>query len=271
METISMYSKPNFNTAPNLNKVLNRVKVDILVKVAAIFLLFSQSLLSHAQTDAYDGKIQTIDLINLSHTDYGFTDHPLIEMELQKRFIDIALDYAEATKTTNGGLEFIPYQDNIPNTCKSFFVADSWVKLACKEGVTVWASSTSPVFELGKHTFFLSGDIQEPANSNIIQSMIYNNAWGVNFPTEYTGKTVCEYDVFRRQNIIDAAQTTSITDTYLVKPLVVIHSETPEDDAYDKWLNDAATRSQYQTTDPNLNPNLNKAQNLVKVDDQTTE
>ena len=43
----------------------------------------------------YDGKVRRIDIINWTHTDYGFTDHPLILFELQKRYIDIAIDYTE--------------------------------------------------------------------------------------------------------------------------------------------------------------------------------
>ncbi len=42
--------------------------------------------------------IQHIDLVHFSHTDYGFTDHPAVCRELQRRFLDIALDGALATR-----------------------------------------------------------------------------------------------------------------------------------------------------------------------------
>jgi hypothetical protein len=41
--------------------------------------------------------IQHIDLVHFSHTDYGFTDHPVVCRELQRRYLDIALDAALAT------------------------------------------------------------------------------------------------------------------------------------------------------------------------------
>ncbi len=41
--------------------------------------------------------IQQIDLVHLSHTDFGFTDHPVICRELYRRYLDIALDAALAT------------------------------------------------------------------------------------------------------------------------------------------------------------------------------
>ena len=139
--------------------------------------------------------------------------------------------------TTNGGMEFEPYRENIPNTCKSTFTPDAWVKFSAQDGTRVWASKTTPIFELGKHVFFLKGDIQEPENSNLLQSMIYNNSWGVNFPVEYTGKTVCEYDIYWTKHNPDLQQVNAVTDTYLVSPVLVVHPEMEEFDLYNKWLN----------------------------------
>lgn len=146
-------------------------------------------------------------------------------------------DMEKSISTTNGGMEYVPYRDHIPNTCKSFFVADSWVKHSSRDGTRVWASRTSPVFELGKRMFFLGGDIHEPSNSNLLQSMIYNNGWSVNFPVEYTGKTVCEYDVCWIPENPKTSDINAITDTYLVGPVVVVHPEMKENDLYNKWLN----------------------------------
>jgi hypothetical protein len=139
--------------------------------------------------------------------------------------------------TSNGGSEFTPYADNIPNTCKAFFIADSWVKLACSDGTRVWASRTSPVFELGKHTFFLSGDIQEPANSYLFQSMLYNNGWSVNFPTEYSGKTVSEQDIYWTPDNPDMKQIKQVSDAYLVKPVIIVHPGAKENSFYHQWMN----------------------------------
>lgn len=45
-----------------------------------------------------EGPIKYIDLVHCSHTDYGFTDHPMIAQELQRRFLDIAVDAAILTR-----------------------------------------------------------------------------------------------------------------------------------------------------------------------------
>ena len=42
--------------------------------------------------------VQQLDLIHFSHTDYGFTDHPAVCRDLQRRYLDLALDTARATR-----------------------------------------------------------------------------------------------------------------------------------------------------------------------------
>ena len=42
--------------------------------------------------------VQHIDLVHFSHTDYGFTDHPVVCRDLQVRFLDLAIDGALATR-----------------------------------------------------------------------------------------------------------------------------------------------------------------------------
>jgi hypothetical protein len=43
--------------------------------------------------------VKQLDLIHFSHTDYGFTDHPAVCRDMQRRYLDIALDTALATRT----------------------------------------------------------------------------------------------------------------------------------------------------------------------------
>src|SRR5512137_2843566 len=42
--------------------------------------------------------VKQLDIIHFSHTDYGFTDHPTVCRELQRRYLDIALDAALSTR-----------------------------------------------------------------------------------------------------------------------------------------------------------------------------
>lgn len=63
-------------------------------------ILFEESELSA------EGPVKYIDLVHCSHTDYGFTDHPIIAQDLQKRFLDIAIDAALATQKKPASQQF---------------------------------------------------------------------------------------------------------------------------------------------------------------------
>jgi hypothetical protein len=67
--------------------------------------------------------IREIAIVHLSHTDFGFTDHPAVFADLQRRYLDIALDAALATRTAPAGERFVW-------TAESMAVFDDWWKSA---------------------------------------------------------------------------------------------------------------------------------------------
>jgi hypothetical protein len=69
--------------------------------------------------------IQHIDMVHLSHTDVGFTDHPIICRELQRRYLDIAIDAVLATRDR-------------PESARFCWTAESTV------GVDDWWQSATP-------------------------------------------------------------------------------------------------------------------------------
>ena len=71
------------------------------VRSAAFKGALPRAFAGDAEAKAAGGKkpgIQHIDLIHFSHTDIGFTDHPVVCRELQKRYLDIAIDAVLATR-----------------------------------------------------------------------------------------------------------------------------------------------------------------------------
>ena len=71
--------------------------------------MLSAGIAAYAQTGPGTGDssgIEYIDIIHCTHTDYGFTDHPYIVEELQQRFLDIAIDAADATSHLPAGKRF---------------------------------------------------------------------------------------------------------------------------------------------------------------------
>ena len=69
------------------------MKINQLFFLALMPFFFS----SYAQNAQDLMQIKTIELVNFTHVDYGFTDNPIIAMDLQKRFIDIVLDAVTET------------------------------------------------------------------------------------------------------------------------------------------------------------------------------
>ncbi len=61
-------------------------------------LLFAASRAALAAGPDPLAHIRQLDLVHFSHTDYGFTDHPAVCRDMQRRYLDIALDTALATR-----------------------------------------------------------------------------------------------------------------------------------------------------------------------------
>lgn len=70
---------------------------------AILILTFLLPFCAQTQAESSSLRVDTlsikyIDLVHCTHTDYGFTDHPVIAKDLHQRFIDIALDMALASQ-----------------------------------------------------------------------------------------------------------------------------------------------------------------------------
>ncbi len=76
-------------------------------------------------TEPSPAHVKHVDLVHFSHTDYGFTDHPVVCREMQRRFLDIAVDAALATR-------------NLPPEARFFWTAETTV------AVLDWWEAASP-------------------------------------------------------------------------------------------------------------------------------
>jgi hypothetical protein len=76
------------------NLLLNRIRLSFVPKLGAALLLVGVAL--RAANPAQ--PVREILLVHFTHTDIGFTDHPVVARELQRRYLDIALDAAIATR-----------------------------------------------------------------------------------------------------------------------------------------------------------------------------
>ena len=76
-----------------------------------------------AETPAKPQHVRQIDLIHFSHTDYGFTDHPAVCRDMQRRYLDIALDAALASQDA-------PEDARFRWTAETTIAVDDWWQAA---------------------------------------------------------------------------------------------------------------------------------------------
>jgi hypothetical protein len=103
-----------------MSSLARKISIRIASCVWSIFLLPSL----YASTANI--PINEVWIVPLSHSDFGYTDHPTVARELQRRYIDIALDAALNTKNNPEGTRFCW-------TIESLYALKDWWQIATPE------------------------------------------------------------------------------------------------------------------------------------------
>lgn len=142
----------------------------------------------------------------------------------------------EKPVATNGGIPYQLYEDQLPNSCKDFFVIDSWVKYDTKDGARIWSSGDAPIVSFGGHQMGMK--LQDaPENTNELYSMLYNNLWVVNFCVDSPGEMSFEFDLTFDKNKLSVRQISDMADSYYMPMPIVNTPEAREDSIVHKYLN----------------------------------
>jgi len=137
---------------------------------------------------------------------------------------------------TNGGVPFTLYKDQLPNSCKDFFVVDSWVKYDSKDGTRIWSSGDIPLINFGGHN--LGQRLQQaPENVNELYGMLYNNLWVVNFCVDSPGEMSFEFDLTFDNGKPTVEKITDRADSYYMPIPIMNNPEAREDPIVGKYLN----------------------------------
>lgn len=137
---------------------------------------------------------------------------------------------------TNGGIPYELYKEQIPNSCKDFFVIDSWVKYEAEDGARIWSSGDVPIVSFGGHHMGMR--LQDaPKKENELYGMLYNNLWVVNFCVDSPGEMNFEFDLTYREGKQSVEQLTDMADSYYIPMSIVNTPEAPEDPVVHKYLN----------------------------------
>ena len=79
-----------------------------------------------ASMERRESVIRQLDLIHFCHTDFGFTDHPVIAREMQRRYLDIAVDAVLASQDG-------PEEKKFCWTAETIIAVDDWWQAASPE------------------------------------------------------------------------------------------------------------------------------------------
>ncbi|MCP4454939.1 MAG: hypothetical protein GY809_26060, partial [Planctomycetes bacterium] len=95
----------------------------VLITTVASLMLMGVDAYAQDQSTSTPGVIQRIDIVHMTHTDIGFTDHPLVCRRQQMRYLDIAIDAVLATRDAPSDAQFYW-------TAETTLAVDDWWKAA---------------------------------------------------------------------------------------------------------------------------------------------
>ncbi|MFA5816764.1 MAG: hypothetical protein WC865_14210 [Bacteroidales bacterium] len=130
--------------------------------------------------------------------------------------------------TSNGGHNFVPYEDQLPGTSMDYFSIDGWIHYPSESGHWVWSSKEAAMVTFDGHQFCAKRKTA-PENMNNLYAMIYNNVWEVNFPADCPGEMRFEFDLFWKKEI-SKEEIPGIVKTYFLPPLVIQNPKFPVDE-----------------------------------------
>lgn len=139
--------------------------------------------------------------------------------------------------TSNGGIEFRPYRDQIPGTCTDFFTIDGWVNYSSQAGSRLWSSRDAALISFSAPQL-AAKRLSPPENMNKILAMVYNNMWEENFLDDCPGDMQFRFDLIWSPGLMSSKQAFQITRTFGLPPFVMLNPKTREDPFTFKRMNE---------------------------------
>lgn len=179
-----------------------------------------------------------------------FKEEPRVELQLtidrksnpDPEILYVSFPFPEKSgfpSTSNGGIPFAPYIDQIPGTCTDFLAIDGWVKYpdAKRKGSWLWTSRDAALISFGGNQFGTKS-AEAPENMNQLCAMIYNNVWEVNVLNDCVGKMEFKFDILWSEEEMTCPQLTDVMHTYLLEPIIFVNPATREDKHTYKYLHE---------------------------------
>ena len=130
-------------------------------------------------------------------------------------------------ETSNGGLSFVPYTDQLPGTCRDYFSIDDWVRYQTPAGSWLWVTRDAPLVTFGAHQV-LAHRTTPCAHPNRILAMVLNNVWFTNFVADSHGAFEFQFDITWQPPDKSPTDPSVEAETMLAEPQIVINPELRE-------------------------------------------
>lgn len=138
-------------------------------------------------------------------------------------------------RTANGGLPFVPFEDQLPGTCRDYFAIDGWVHYPTPQGHWLWVSRDAPLVSFGAPQL-LARRTEPPADTHRVLAMVFNNLWYTNFVGDAHGVMEFQFDLMWQPKIEDLAAVADLADSLQAEPQVMINPGRKEDPIVIKHL-----------------------------------
>jgi len=133
---------------------------------------------------------------------------------------------------SSGGTPFVPFQDQLGDTCRSFFAIDGWADYKTPDGEWLWVTRDAPLVTIGG-PYELKLDTREAGVPGMVSALIFTNFWDTNFAADSHGEMEFQFDLVWKKKIDDPA---AVAETLMAEPAVLINPEAREDPLVQKDL-----------------------------------
>ena len=130
-------------------------------------------------------------------------------------------------RTSNGGLPFVPYEDQLPGSCRDYFPIDGWVHYGTENGDWLWFSRDAPLVTFGSPQV-AARRTDRPQDTHRILARIFDNTWYTNFVADSHGVMEFQFDLVWRKPADGQVQMDDLAEALQVEPAVLINPGLPE-------------------------------------------
>jgi hypothetical protein len=129
-------------------------------------------------------------------------------------------------RLSNGGQPFVPFDDQLPGTCRDYFAIDGWADYATAAGRWLWVSRDAPLITFGASATLAKRRAPPPDRQRLL-AMIFNNFWYTNFAADSHGIMEFQFDLIWREKSDAAAA--DLAEALVTEPVMLINPGAQED------------------------------------------